>query len=80
MRPAAIEVTALVTVLIRATVLLLWTITHTLDPSGLTATPTEPEPTVIGVTALVLVLIRETVPLPLFVTQTLDPSGLTATP
>ena len=59
-------------------------VTHTLDPSGLMATPTGPEPTVIVlVTRLVEVLIREMVlpiPPPEFATHTLDPSGLTATP
>jgi hypothetical protein len=67
----------------RETLVLASLVTHTLDPSGLTATPTGPEPTVIVlVTRLVEVLIRETVvpwPPPLFVTHTLDPSGLTAT-
>ena len=55
------EVTALVVVLIRETVSLPRFVTHTLDPSGLTATALGPEPTVIEVTALVVVLIRETV-------------------
>ena len=59
-----IEVTALVVVLIRETMLLPLFVTHTLDPSGLTATPKGVDPTVIGVTALVVVLIRETVPEP----------------
>jgi hypothetical protein len=55
-------------------------VTHTLNPSGLTATAEGSEPTVIEVTTLVAVLIRETVPPFTFVTHTLDPSGLTATP
>jgi hypothetical protein len=55
-------------------------VTHTLDPSGLTATSRGPDPTLIEVTALVVVLIRETVPSFWLVTHTLDPSGLTATP
>jgi hypothetical protein len=75
-----IEVTALVVVLIRETVVPAEFVTHTLDPSGLTATLEGLEPTVIEVTALVAVLIRETVVPPEFVTHTLDPSGLTATP
>ena len=55
-------------------------VTHTLDPSGLRATPMGYNPTGIEVTALVVVLIRETVALPELVTHTLLPSGLTATP
>ena len=54
-------------------------VTHTLDPSGLTATPVGFAPTVIGVTALLDVAMRETVLPPWLVTHTLDPSGLTAT-
>ena len=77
--PTVIEVTALVAVLIRETVLLITFVTHTLNPSGLTATPRGPSPTFIEVTALVVVLIRETVVPPAFGTHTLDPSGLTAT-
>jgi hypothetical protein len=38
-------------------------VTHTLDPSGLTATPKGCVPTVIEVTALLAVAMRETVPL-----------------
>ena len=64
--------------IIRETVPSLVFVTHTLDPSGLTATAMGPEPTEIEVTALVAVLIRETVSLPKLVTHTLDPSGLTA--
>jgi hypothetical protein len=64
----------------RETVVPLLLVTHTLDPSGLTATPFGYAPTVIGVTALLEVSMRETVPAPLLVTHTLDPSGLTATP
>ena len=56
-----IEVTALVVVFIRETVVPPEFVTHTLDPSGLTAMLEGPEPTVIEVTALVVVLIRETV-------------------
>jgi hypothetical protein len=78
--PTVIEVTALVVVLIRETVEPAPFVTHTLDPSGLTATPEGAVPTVIEVTALVMVLIRETVVPFWFVTHTLDPSGLTATP
>jgi hypothetical protein len=48
-----IEVTALVAVLIRETVVPPEFATHTLDPSGLTATPPGLEPTVIEVTAVV---------------------------
>jgi hypothetical protein len=59
-----IEVTASVAVLIRETVVPFWFVTHTLDPSGLTATREGPLPTVIEVTALVVVLIRETEPPP----------------
>jgi hypothetical protein len=55
-------------------------VTHTLDPSGLTATPEGFDPTVIEVTALLEVAMRETVPAPALATHTLDPSGLTATP
>jgi hypothetical protein len=55
-------------------------VTHTLDPSGLTATPMGCDPTAIVVTALLEVAMRETVPSPMLVTHTLDPSGLTATP
>ena len=50
--------------IIRETVSLLTFVTHTLDPSGLTATRRGKVPTVIEVTALVVVLIRETVPEP----------------
>ena len=53
--------------------------THTLDPSGLTATPKGFAPTVIEVTVLLEVAMRETVVPPKLVTHTLDPSGLTAT-
>ncbi|CAB4372312.1 unannotated protein [freshwater metagenome] len=49
----AIEVTALVVVLIRETVPLPTFATHTLDPSGLTATPRGCVPTAIEVTAVV---------------------------
>ena len=66
--------------IIRETVPSLLLVTHTLDPSGLMATPKGPDPTVIGVTVLSEVAMRETVPAPLLVTHTLDPSGLTATP
>ena len=57
-------------------------VTHTLDPSGLTATPMGFAPTVIGepTTVLVAVSICETELPPMLVTHTLDPSGLTATP
>ena len=47
-----IEVTALVVVSIRVTVPVKF-VTHTLDPSGLTATPKELAPVVIEVTAVV---------------------------
>jgi hypothetical protein len=47
-----IEVRALVVVLIRTTLLPVEFATHTLDPSGLTATPAGLEPTVIEVTAV----------------------------
>jgi len=62
--------------IIRETVSLTTFVTHTLDPSGLTATWSGPVPTAIEVTAFVVVLIRETVLLATFVTHTLDPSGL----
>jgi hypothetical protein len=55
-------------------------VTHTLDPSGLTATPKGYAPTAIEVTVLLEVAMRETVPAPSLATHTLDPSGLTATP
>jgi hypothetical protein len=63
----------------RETVLSPLLVTHTLDPSGLTATSQGFAPTVIEVTKLLDVAMRETVPPLLFVTHTLDPSGLTAT-
>ena len=66
--------------IMRETVALSKFVTHTLDPSGLTATLRGLVPTVIEVTLLVVVLIRETVVPASFVTHTLDPSGLTATP
>jgi hypothetical protein len=48
--------------IMRETLELVSLVTHTLDPSGLTATPMGPEPTVIVlVTRLVEVLIREMV-------------------
>jgi hypothetical protein len=50
--------------IIRETVVPPLFVTHTLDPSGLTATPKGFEPTVIEVATLVVVLIRDTVPLP----------------
>ena len=65
---------------IRETLALALLATHTLDPSGLTATPYGYAPTVIGVTVLSDVAMRKTVPSPMLVTHTLDPSGLTATP
>ena len=57
-------------------------VTHTLLPSGLTATNWGLAPTVIGepTTVLVAVLICETELPPSLTTHTLDPSGLTATP
>jgi hypothetical protein len=64
----------------RETVPLSLLVTHTLDPSGLTATLVGPAPTAIEVTALLVVAMRETVVPPLLATHTLDPSGLTATP
>ena len=67
-------------VAMRETVLPPELVTHTLDPSGLTATPKGFAPTVIEVTALSEVAMRETVLPPVLVTHTLDPSGLTATP
>jgi hypothetical protein len=48
-----IEVTALFDVAMRDTVPSPKLVTHTLDPSGLTATPAGPAPTVIEVTAVV---------------------------
>jgi len=48
--------------MIRETVPSPMLVTHTLDPSGLTATPVGFAPTVIGVTALFDVAMRETVP------------------
>jgi hypothetical protein len=56
-----IEVTALLDVAMRETVVPPKFATHTLDPSGLTATPVGFVPTVIEVTALLDVAIRETV-------------------
>ena len=47
----------------RETVVPALLVTHTLDPSGLTATNVGAAPTVIGVTVLSEVAMRETVPL-----------------
>jgi hypothetical protein len=58
-----IEVTVLLAVAMRETVSLFRLVTHTLDPSGLTATPVGFVPTVIEVTVLLDVAMRETVPL-----------------
>jgi len=66
--------------MMRETVVPALLVTHTLDPSGLTATNVGFVPTAIEVTVLLDVAMRETVVPPMLVTHTLDPSGLTAMP